>query len=54
MGRPRIHESNAARQKAYRERLKQREDARQREQSPQAPNTDALVARIMKADKGRS
>ena len=51
MGRPRRYESNAARQKAYRERQKKAEAARQAEQAPTGPNTDALVERIMRSQR---
>ena len=46
MGRPRIHRSDAAKQKAYRERLKKGEVVR----DPKAGST-ALVRRVMATEK---
>jgi hypothetical protein len=53
MPRPRRHKDNAARQKAYRERVKERA-IKPRSESPAGsvgtPGLDALVARVVAAD----
>lgn len=50
MPRPRRHKDNAARQKAYRERVKERAIKPASQAGVGTPGTDALTQRILAAD----